>query len=201
MLGLLIASPALAGQSDQDKTPVPAAQQAAKSATSQPNTTKLNTTKLNDIQVKGIRKLVRTLQEVKVALKRPFDNNPKYVDDMVCRLDGGIHGYLECGTQGWFRMRRNATQLTLMSCGWTWGGAGGECDLATVPTLGHPWHSIRLLNGAQRMHLRAMIKKLPDPNSAKTIIVQMDAGQSDIRPVSTSRKQKPDNANTSGLDL
>src|SRR5690242_11941718 len=54
--------------------------------------------------------LVQTLREIKVAVKRPFDNVPAHFDDMVCRIDSG-EGHmgvaLECGTQGWFSMRRS----------------------------------------------------------------------------------------------
>jgi hypothetical protein len=73
----------------------------------------LDKIQLGKIEVSGMKPLVETLREVKVAVKRPFDNDPAHFDDMVCRLDDhglGTHTgmLLECGTQGWFSMRRNA---------------------------------------------------------------------------------------------
>src|SRR5579859_7839010 len=66
---------------------------------------------LGKIEVTGVKPLVEFLQEIKVAVKRPFDNDPAHFDDMVCRLGDdqlGSHmsSTLECGTQGWFSMRR-----------------------------------------------------------------------------------------------
>ena len=118
---------------------------------------------LNNVQVKGIKELVRTLQIVKIALKRPYDNNPKHVDDMVCELKTGLRPSLDCGTQGWYRMRRTKWQLAF-ACG---------CD-AESPTIGHPWHSVHYLSHTQLMYLRRLLGRLPPPGSAQNILVSMD---------------------------
>src|SRR5579859_5808489 len=62
----------------------------------------LDKIQLGKIEVEGMKPLVEALQEIKVAVKRPFDNDPAHFDDMVCRLGDdqlGSHmsSTLECG--------------------------------------------------------------------------------------------------------
>ncbi|MDE2461218.1 MAG: hypothetical protein KGL98_08205, partial [Gammaproteobacteria bacterium] len=67
------------------------------------------TMELGKVNVTAMRRMIETLEQVKVALKRPFDNDPKHVDQMVCRLYPGVvyvKPILECGNQGWFARRR-----------------------------------------------------------------------------------------------
>jgi hypothetical protein len=111
-----------------------------------------STAQLGKIDVKGLKVLVETLREVKVAVKRPFGNDPAHFDDMVCRLgdDEGSHisMVLECGTQGWFSMRRDQ---------YLFGGG------YAVVTLGHPWHMIRPLTPRQMKTLRDLLREIPAP--------------------------------------
>ena len=117
---------------------------------------------LGKIQVTGMKTLVETMQEIKVAVKRPFDNDPGHFDDMVCRLDDrqlGTHigAVLECGTQGWFRMRRDEFQ---------YGGALSD-GAVSAAALGHPWHTERALNPEQAGALRKLLRGLPAPGAGK----------------------------------
>ncbi|MGH8373478.1 MAG: hypothetical protein ACRETO_12205 [Gammaproteobacteria bacterium] len=142
--------------------PAPAATSLAKPAT----------TNLSKVQVTGIRELVHTLQTVKVALKRHFNNDPKRVNEMICEINGGLNPTLECGTQGWYRMRREAYHLGFLPAGN--GFAGGELGQAAVPYLGHPWHVVHPVNHTQLMYLRKLLKKLPSPDANQKILVKWD---------------------------
>jgi hypothetical protein len=155
-LCLLAMTTSVAAFADQNSQPP---------ATATTNSVKPVVTNLNKVQVKGIRQLVHTLQTVKIALKRHFNNDPKRVDEMICEFndDDRSAPFLDCGTQGWYRMRQEATQLSL-EC---------RCD-STAPTLGHPWHSVRYLNHTQIMHLKNLLKKLPAPDSDRKIPVEWD---------------------------
>lgn len=158
-LSLLAAAPAWALQG-----PAPAA---ATSAAPTPTDFKPGEGKqvhLGKIQVPGVKPLVETLQEIKLAVKRPFDNDPAHFDDMVCRLGDGTLGShagmtLECGTQGWFSMSRDAMQLGMM------GGSNA------VSTLGHPWHTIRYLSSHQLKTLRDLLRELPPPGQGEVQVI------------------------------
>jgi len=124
---------------------------------------------LGKIELTGVRPLVQTLQEIKVAVKRPFDNDPAHRDDMVCRLGDDELGShltmtLECGTQGWFSMQRSAY------------GYGGvmQSDAVAVSALGHPWHVVRPLNTKQLQALRTVLKGLPPPGQGDVQLIQDD---------------------------
>jgi len=131
-----------------------------------PPTTPLDSTqsnKLGKINVKGMQHLVKTLQQVKVALHTPFSDNPKLVDQMVCELGTNQPGHrnaavLECGTQGWYSMRRESNQLAWLT---------GQ---AAIPARGHPWHTVRVLDHAQLLYLRKLLKVLPPPASDVQVI-------------------------------
>ncbi|MDE2345365.1 MAG: hypothetical protein KGL13_02745, partial [Gammaproteobacteria bacterium] len=104
----------------------------------------------------AMKNMVEALRQVKVALHTPFSDNPKLVDQMVCRFGTNQPGHrtagiLECGTQGWYSMRREATQLELLT---------GQ---AAVPNRGHPWHGVRILDHTQLLYLRKLLKVLPPP--------------------------------------
>ena len=126
----------------------------------------LDKMKLGSVEVTGLKPLVETLRELKVAVKRPFDNDPAHFDEMVCRFDDhalGTHTgmLLECGSQGWFSMERNAYQ---------YGGAMQGSEPA-VSALGHPWHTLRLLDPRQMAALRELLKELPPPGQGDVQIV------------------------------
>ncbi|MHB8423817.1 MAG: hypothetical protein ACYDB9_01500 [Gammaproteobacteria bacterium] len=122
----------------------------------------------------GLRKVVHTLQQIKVALNRPLNFDPKHVDEMVCLIHTGhrssIHhrtsAVLECGTQGWFAMRLQAGQNAAEE-----GYFGPDpWAHAAVSTLGHPWHIERVLNFRQLATLRKLLTKLPAPGKGRVLI-------------------------------
>ena len=126
------------------------------------------TLELGSIEAKGLRATVEVLEDVKLAIKRPFDNDPAHYDDMVClikdndgfRAQGAI---LECGSQGWFAMQReiHARDMSVTE----------QTDLTSTPTLGHPWHVERLLNHDQLGALRTVLGLLPEPGRGDVQVV------------------------------
>lgn len=69
---------------------------------------------LGKIAVTGQQDIMRTLQAIKVALKRPFSTSSADADLIVCRIDkdlGEAKEYLECATNREYSQRRAATQL------------------------------------------------------------------------------------------
>jgi hypothetical protein len=163
----LIAAPAWALEG-----PVPSASTATTSVATTPvafQPGKGKSVHLGKIEVPGIKAQVETLQEVKLAVKRPFDDDPAHFDDMVCRLGGdelGSHTSrtLECGTQGWFGMRRNA---------YGYGGAM-ENDAVAVSTLGHPWHVVRYLKSGEEKVIRDLLRELPAPGKGEVKVIDDD---------------------------
>lgn len=138
-----------------ESTPASAHSVAASASTSQ---AKVTTAELGKVNVKATRQLVQTLQQVKVALKRPFDPSRNLEDAMVCRLwHGRMSGALECGTEGWFTRRRDDAQRA-------WRGMG------PAPVIGHPWHSMHPLNYRQMMVFRKLLKEFPPPGSVVQIV-------------------------------
>lgn len=164
LITLLFTAPAwgLAGPAPMTAAPASTSASAAVTAKNfQPGQGK--SVHLGKIEVPGVKPLVETLQEIKVAVKRPFDNDPAHFDDMVCRLDAGTldsHAgtTLECGTQGWFSMRRNQNQF-------------GNGDAAAVAALGHPWHTVRRLSGRQVKTLREVLRELPLPAHGEVQVI------------------------------
>jgi hypothetical protein len=157
---LLLATPAWA----QDAV-APAMTPPVAAAAAAPYAGKSRNVHLGKIQVSGMKALVETLQEIKVAVKRPFDDDPAHFDEMVCRLDDRqmdthIGAVLECGTQGWFGMRRSE---------YRYGGA--MSDGAVAAALGHPWQTERTLNPEQTAALRDLLRGLPVPGAGKVQLV------------------------------
>ncbi|HEY3646111.1 MAG TPA: hypothetical protein VGM16_12300 [Gammaproteobacteria bacterium] len=113
--------------------------------------------------------MVQVLEEMKLAIKRPFDNDPAHYDDMVCfikdnsgyRAQGAI---LECGSQGWFAMQRgiHARDMNVTE----------QTDLTTSPNLGHPWHVERLLDHRQLAALRKVLGLLPEHGKGDVQVVE-----------------------------
>ena len=130
------------------------------------------TAQLGQIEVNSIKPLVETLEQVKVAMTTPLDNDPKHYDVMVCRLKTSIDSraggrILECGTQGWFNMQRSiyAREMNVVT----------DPSMTSTPTLGHPWHTERLLNFKQLQALRQVLGKLPEPGKGDVEVVLDDA--------------------------
>lgn len=139
--------------------------------------TKSKDVHLGKVEVTGLQPLAAVLQEVKVAVKRPFDNDPAHFDDMVCRLGDNALGShitrtLECGTQGWFAMRRNSFMF---------GNFMVKGAAVAVSTLGHPWHTMRELNPRQIAVLRELLRELPPPGQGLVEVV--DEGQAPLESI------------------
>ena len=127
-----------------------------------------STTQLGKLKVTGMRPLVEVLQQMKTAINAPFSNDPAHYDDMVCRLEenSGFRAQgmlLDCGTQGWFSMRRGIYHRDM--------DATEDPGLSSTPTLGHPWHIVRLLNHEQMEALRSVLGKLPAPGKGEVEIL------------------------------
>ncbi|MDE1984842.1 MAG: hypothetical protein KGL98_11660 [Gammaproteobacteria bacterium] len=134
------------------------------------------TMELGKVNVIAMRRMIQTLQQVKVALKRPFDDNPKHVDDMVCRLHPASFRHnqevLECGNEGWFSSRRDITQRALAGGDWQ-RAANADSEVANdgpSQEYGHPWHAIRALTGTQLMYFRQVLNALPAPGQGMVTV-------------------------------
>ncbi len=126
------------------------------------------TLQLGDVEVKSLRATVELLEEMKTAIKRPFDNDPAHYDDMVCLLkdNDGFRAQgmvLECGTQGWFGMQREIHNRDM--------SVTEDASLTTTPALGHPWHVERLLDHEQLAALRKMLGVLPETGKGDVQVV------------------------------
>ena len=119
-----------------------------------------STAELGKVEVTGTKPLVEILQQMKTAINAPFTNDPKHYDDMVCRIENN-EGFraqgvvLDCGTQGYYSMRREIMHRDMQ--------VTEDVAAAGTPTLGHPWHIVRLLNHEQVAALRKVLGKLPEP--------------------------------------
>lgn len=73
-----------------------------------------STLQLGAIEVHGVQQVTRTLQAIKVALTRPYSNDPKLANVLVCRLEDApgshIKQQLVCGTNRILSLRRNSLQ-------------------------------------------------------------------------------------------
>lgn len=72
---------------------------------------------LGTVDVNGQQDIVRTLQAIKVALRRPFSTRAADADLVVCRINkalGEEKEYLECATNREYSQRRAASQLQRM---------------------------------------------------------------------------------------
>lgn len=130
-----------------------------------------NTAELGQVDVNSIKPLVEVLEQMKTAIDAPYDNSPKHYDDMVCRLreNAGFRAQgliLDCGSQGWYAMQRNIRNRDM--------NVVEDTSLSTTPTLGHPWHIVRLLNHEQLAALRKVLGKLPEPGKGDVQVILDD---------------------------
>lgn len=128
---------------------------------------------LGRVTVTGEKQIVKALQLIKVALRRPESSDPKLANVVVCRLDNEV-GYhdkqiLTCGTNRWLSARRDTFQMSMKNaianCGFNCGTQeyvnGWNEYLATQPgqILQTP------VNGPA---FRALLEKIPLPAPAAT---------------------------------
>lgn len=154
---------------------------------------------LGKVNVTAMRRMIETLEQVKVALKRPFDDDPKHVDHMVCRLHlaafVNTEAELECGNQGWFSSRRDLTQRALAGGGGFAQALNANWEATNGPTseYGHRWHSTRTLTRSQLVFFRQLLKALPAPGTGKVVIVDKNG-----KAVMTIKPEEP--SGTHGLN-
>ena len=143
-----------------------------------------STAELGKVQVTGTKPLVELLQQMKTAINAPFTNDPKHYDDMVCRIENN-EGFraqglvLDCGTQGYYSMRRAIIHRDM--------DVSEDVNSAGTPTLGHPWHIVRLLNHEQVAALRKVLGKLPEPGKGDVEVLDDTASA----PASTASTPAP----------
>jgi hypothetical protein len=153
LLSLMLTLPYAAASADSPTLPPPAV---------------TGTVQLGDVEVKSLRATVELLEEMKTAIRRPFDDSPAHYDDMVCLLkdNSGFRAQgmvLECGTQGWFGMQREIHNRDM--------SVTADPSLTTTPNLGHPWHVERLLDHEQLAALRKVLGVLPEPGKGDVQVV------------------------------
>lgn len=128
---------------------------------------------LGEVRVKGMRELIRSLEVVKVALKQPVSSDPAQANTVVCRIITG-HGHpiveermgavLQCGTNSWYLWRKD----TCRNAGIAQCGSGAPGSAFKRPGA---WVSYRALNFRQLMHMRQLLKELPEPGKGDVVVL------------------------------
>ena len=69
---------------------------------------------LGQVEVHGQKEITETLQAIKVALTRPYSNDPKLANVMVCRMEDEAGSHIKqelvCGTNRTLSLRRSSLQ-------------------------------------------------------------------------------------------
>jgi len=72
---------------------------------------------LGEVEVHGEQNVTRTLQAIKVALTRPYSNDPKLANVMVCRLEDSAESHVKkvlfCGTNRTLSLQRGTLQSNM----------------------------------------------------------------------------------------
>ncbi|HKT32922.1 MAG TPA: hypothetical protein VJS89_10625 [Gammaproteobacteria bacterium] len=130
---------------------------------------------LGKVTVTGERQIIKALQLIKVALRRPESSDPKLANVVVCRITNqmGSHAQqvLTCGTNRDLSARRDTFQRAALSAIAT---CGDKCNIDPYPYY-NGWNEV-LANqpgGIVSMPVngpafRALLDKIPLPASAAT---------------------------------
>lgn len=129
---------------------------------------------LGDIKITGQKVIVAALQQIKVALDRPFDTSKEHENDVVCRIssDTGFreHQYLICASNKQFTRMRYEEQQKLLDANSRMGQKGnapgnkvGVDDEVLLENLTaqNPDHVLRMPLDASKF--KALLQRIPAP--------------------------------------
>lgn len=122
---------------------------------------------LGKIQVKGEKQIIKLLQTIKVALRQPYSSDPKLANVVVCRItnDIGSHAVqlLTCDTNRTHAKRKALYQTAMMT---PIPNHGNRADVLTEFLSMMPSNRLQApVNGPE---LRALLKKIPDPDTGSS---------------------------------
>lgn len=142
------------------------------------------TLQLGTVSVTGERKIMETLQAIKVALHAPFSSDAAHANYVVCRINkslGEAREYLDCATNRDFTQRREATQTTIMIGTYGVPGGGNPLDYFVAAQPNHQLHM-----PVQGAALRALLARVPDaPTDEGARLQASPAAATRVPPAST----------------
>ncbi|HVC28711.1 MAG TPA: hypothetical protein VNF48_04105 [Gammaproteobacteria bacterium] len=129
---------------------------------------------LGNIQVRGEKNIVKTLQAIKVGLQMPYSSDPKLADVVVCRIEdqAGSHikKWLTCETNRNAANRREALNTSMdTSIAQNYGGMGCESlscysqvfEALTETLNSQPGHTLHTSVNGPALH--QLLEKIPYP--------------------------------------
>jgi len=128
---------------------------------------------LGDIKVTGQKVIVAVLQQIKVALDRPFDTSRQHENDIVCRISSSTgfreHQYLICATNKQFTHLRYMVRQSLFDANSRMGQktnntASDDVTLLQNLTVQNPDHVLRMPLDASKFE--ALLHKIPATTSS-----------------------------------
>jgi len=136
---------------------------------------------LGKVEVRGQKKIIKTLQAIKVGLRQPYSTDPRLANVVVCRLqdEAGSHlkQWLTCGTNRNLTANREYLQTAMISTAqYSDANQGGDGGGATCTTSGCYINEFAVFNTAldnlpgHYLHtlvngpgLRSLLQKIPYP--------------------------------------
>ena len=125
---------------------------------------------LGKVEVKGQKQIIEVLQTIKVALKRPYSDDPKLANVVVCRIKNDIGSHanqlLMCATNHTLSKRRDITRTALQVArsGPTAGGLPAQLDVLHSMLMSLPDNYLRAPVNGPALH--ALLEKIPNPTPA-----------------------------------